>query len=128
MKKVIQLTLALMAITCYAIFGQKPMKTVKKPATHIENIAVPIKPEHFVSLPPLMLNAMPHSMGAFQKPMAQLPEGLSIVSTRNGLPTMIEGTLPLTFAQPNAAAKTAQARAMNYVEAVANALHFTKGF
>jgi Fungalysin/Thermolysin Propeptide Motif/Secretion system C-terminal sorting domain len=126
MKKLILFTLASMAMTCYATFGQKPMKTVEKPATDIENIAVPNKPEHVVTSPPLMLNAAPLSMGAWQKPMAQLPEGLHIVSTRNGLPTMIEGTLPPNFAQPNAAAKTSEARAMHYVEAVANALQIAE--
>ena len=100
---------------------KRPLKTVAKPTIDVQ------------TLPPLTIldngvptNASPFtghlkikSIDNFNPPTRQLPQGLKIILTANGLPTMIEGVLPTTFSRE----KTTEARAMQYLNAIAQATH-----
>jgi bacillolysin len=59
------------------------------------------------------------SIPLLQKPSKALPEGFSVLTANNGLPTMIQGTLPISSSRETPLAT----RATQYLDAVKNAMN-----
>lgn len=123
MKKIVLLTLVF--ISCVgSIIAQKPKDIRRKSSTHSIKSSDIQSPNDYRDISVPESNSIfdksrtIQTLGVLPRPSSDLPKGFKILTTENGLPTMIQGVLSLASIREQPLAE----RAVRYLDAIKNAM------